>query len=79
MWYLPLPFVVELQRVVVRSEDVMRIGYGEGGHIFGKVGGMNVWCCKDTRKCRMRMKRSGDGFMSGKRKICCGSIAVVER
>ena len=24
--------------VCVRSEDVMRIGYGEGGHIFGKVG-----------------------------------------
>ena len=25
--------------VCVRSEDVMRIGHGEGGHIFGKVGG----------------------------------------
>ena len=24
--------------VCVRSEDVMRSGYGEGGHIFGKVG-----------------------------------------
>lgn len=50
-WHVPqrgmLPNVVSSSPVrcgvaacgCVRSEDVMRIGYGEGGHIFGKVGG----------------------------------------
>ena len=49
-WHVPqrgmLPNVVSSSPVrcgvaacgCVRSEDVMRIGYGEGGHIFGKVG-----------------------------------------
>lgn len=51
MWHTPqcgmLPNVVSSSPVrcgvaacgCVRSEDVMRIGYGVEGHIFGKVGG----------------------------------------